>query len=166
MTKTNTTWSEEEIRRRLDTLNDLYVVARDCMEDLIHMQPAVEDDTNNNNVDEDDDTEEFLQNVTFVQDSVEAVLMEYNEVLNNVQDHPEQRDRIMKQYGLKMKQLELEMAMLLQGIDDEENDDEIDHDVNDISGDSDNDEEDDMEYDDEDDDGDEDEDELVDKQKK
>jgi hypothetical protein len=105
----STTISDDEMKRRLDTFQDLYVVARDCMEDLVQAQGNDETDD-----EDDDENDEFFQRVAFVQDSVEAAVKEFNNLLNDLNDNDEQKNRIMRGHGFKVKQLELELAMLLQ----------------------------------------------------
>jgi hypothetical protein len=156
---TTTTQSDDEIQRRLDTFKDLYVVARDCMEDLL-TNAQQEDDSDDDN--DDYNIAMFLQHITYVQESVEAALQEYENLLQLLQDHPEQRNGIEKSYGFKMKQLQLEMTMLLQNVNDQDDDDDNDDDDDDhnetirINGGNqeDDDDDDDLEYEDEDDDDD------------
>jgi hypothetical protein len=110
----STTMSDDEIKRRLDMFQDLYVVARDCMEDLVNAQENEETDDDDDDDDDDDENDDFLQQVAFLQDSIEAAVKEYNNLLNDLNDNGERKDRIMKNHGFKVKQLELELAMLLQ----------------------------------------------------
>ena len=105
----STAMSNDEMKRRLETFQDLYVVARDCMEDLVQAQGNDETDD-----EDDDENDEFFQRIAFVQDSVEAAVKEFNNLLNDLNDNDEQKNRMMRSHGFKVKQLELELAMLLQ----------------------------------------------------
>ena len=126
---TMTIMSDDEIRRRLDMFQDLYVVARDCMEDLVTAQGNEE----TNDEDDDDENDEFFQRVSFVQDSVQVAMKEYNKLLNDLNNNDEQKNRIIRTHGFKVKQLELELAMLLHNtnINDDNIDGEVENDGND-----------------------------------
>ena len=154
---TSTSMTEDEIQRRLSIFKDLYVVARDCMEDLVNAQGSESDENDDDN--DDNDNDEFVRHVAYVQDSVEAALNEFNNLMKDLPDNHEQRNRLIKSHGFKIKQLELELALMLQNVTDEDDDDEniksnreIQDDKDDDDGD--NEDEDDLEYEDENDDDD------------
>ena len=152
---TSTSMTEDEIQRRLSIFKDLYVVARDCMEDLVNAQGSESDENDDDN--DDNDNDEFVRHVAYVQDSVEAALNEFNNLMKDLPDNHEQRNRLIKSHGFKIKQLELELALMMQNVTDEDDDDdeknnrEIQDDKDD---DGDNEDEDDLEYEDDNDDDD------------
>jgi hypothetical protein len=93
------------------------------MEDLLtHAQR--EEDNDAENMDDEYANDEFIQHVTFVQESVETALTEYERLFNFLQDHPEIQNQFVKNYGIKVKQLELEMAMLLKDVNEYDDDDD------------------------------------------
>jgi hypothetical protein len=90
---------DDEMNRRLNGFQDSFVVARDCIEDVL---------------DTDKDDEYFEDNVTFAKDSVAAAIEDFNSILNDLDD-PDQRNRVLRSNGLKVKQLEGELEMALKG---------------------------------------------------
>jgi hypothetical protein len=129
------TLTDDIIRRRLDTFNDLFVVARDAMEDLLDSKFDKNDD------DDEDDDDELVQNVAFAKEAVNTAVNEFNNLLNDLNDNVEQKNRVLRSHGLKVKQLEGELAMILQGTnpdDDEKVVDEVEEDEDDDDDDDEN----------------------------
>ena len=118
--KFSTAMSENEIQRRLDIFQDLYVVARDCMEDLVQAESDEDLD------EDDDDNDLFFQQVIFVQESIQAATKEFNGLMDDLKDNEERTNQIMRSHGFKVKRLEIELSMLLQNtnINDDDNDNE------------------------------------------
>ena len=112
--------SEDEIQRRIEVYKDLYVVARDCMEELISSQV---DDENEN-----DDDDEFLKNVAFLQEAVFAAQQEYHNLIDDLNENTEQLHRFVRSHGIKLKRLEMELTMLQlnANVDDDDNVDNYD----------------------------------------
>lgn len=130
----STAMSEDEIQHRIEVYKDLYVVARDCMEDLVSSQV---DDENEN-----DDDDEFLKDVAFLQDSVLAAQKEYQNLINDLNENTEEQDRFARSHGIKLKRLEMELAMLQlnTNVDDDDDNDNVDNYDDDDDGDDDDDE--------------------------
>ena len=121
----STAMSEDEIQRRIEVYKDLYVVARDCMEELISSQV---DDENEN-----DDDDEFLKNVAFLQEAVFAAQKEYHNLIDDLNENTEQLHRFVRSHGIKLKRLEMELAMLQLNadVDDDDNVDNYDEEEDD-----------------------------------
>jgi hypothetical protein len=109
------TMSEDDVRRRLNVFNDLFIVARDCIEELADSK----EDEQTGELDDD----EVEQNIAFAQDSVNAAVNEFNNILNDLQDNVDQKNRVLRSHGLKV---EGELAMIIQDTGDDDSGDEDD----------------------------------------
>jgi hypothetical protein len=155
---TTNTMSDDEMQRRLSVFQDLFVVARDGMKDLLTLIDAIQESDDDDDDDDDYDAstnEALMQHVAIVQNSVNAAKKEFEALIYDLRENPEQRNRFIQKYGLILKQLELEIAMLLQDTNDKENNDEsIDNnsedDEDDLEVEEDEDDDDDLEDDDND----------------
>lgn len=87
-----------ELNARLQNFQDSFTVARDCIDEL---------------VDTPQDDQYYEDNLAFAKDAVESAIEDFNSILEEVEESDKQR--ILRGHGLKVKQLEGELALAIKG---------------------------------------------------
>ena len=90
--------TDAELNFRLATFQESFVVARECIDELL---------------DTPKDDEYYQDNTAFAQDAVQSAVEEFNSILGELDGTEKQR--LLRSHGLKVKQLEGELELALQG---------------------------------------------------
>lgn len=88
----------DELNKRLDTFQDLFVEARLCIEDVVDAA----------------ETTYFDDDVATAQTAVDAAVAEFTAILRDLLD-VDQRNSILRTNGLKVEQLKGELEMAIKG---------------------------------------------------
>jgi hypothetical protein len=94
----STVMPDDQLNKRLDTFQELFVEARMCLED-------VEDAQETTYFDEDAET---------AREAVEAAVKEFQGIINDIED-ADQKNRVLRSNGLKVEQLKGELHMAIKG---------------------------------------------------
>jgi hypothetical protein len=94
----STVMPDDQLNKRLDTFQELFVEARMCLED-------VEDAQETTYFDEDAET---------AREAVEAAVKEFQGIINDIED-ADQKNRVLRSNGLKVEQLKGELEMAIKG---------------------------------------------------
>jgi hypothetical protein len=92
------TMPDDQLNKRLDTFQELFVEARMCIEDAVDSA----------------ETTYFDEDAEAATESVEAAVDEFNKILNDIED-ADQKNRVMRSNGLKVEQLKGELQMAIKG---------------------------------------------------
>jgi hypothetical protein len=92
------TMPDDELNKRIQTFQDLFVEARMCLEDVADAA----------------DTTYFDEDAEAAKEAVAAAVAEFNGILDEIGD-ADQKNRILRSNGLKVEQLKGELEMAIKG---------------------------------------------------
>jgi hypothetical protein len=92
------TMPEDELNKRVQTFQDLFVEARMCLEDVTDSA----------------ETTYFDEDAEAAMEAVKAAVDEFDNILNDIKD-ADQKTRLMRSNGLKVEQLKGELEMAIKG---------------------------------------------------
>mmetsp|Transcript_3508 Transcript_3508/g.7622 ORF Transcript_3508/g.7622 Transcript_3508/m.7622 type:complete len:160 (+) Transcript_3508:3-482(+) len=90
--------AEDELKRRMDDFQDLFVEARLCIEDAQESQ----------------ETTYFAEDLDAAQEAVDEAVKAFNEVVADIDDK-DQKNSVLRSNGLKVEQLKGEIQMIIDG---------------------------------------------------
>ena len=90
--------AEDELNKRLDKFQDLFVEARDSIEDVVDSAGSTY----------------FDDDAKMAEQSVDLAVQEFQKLLDDLKD-ADQKNRILRSNGLKVEQLKGELEMALKG---------------------------------------------------
>jgi hypothetical protein len=89
---------DDQLNKRLDTFQELFVEARMCIEDAVDSA----------------ETTYFDEDAEAATESVAAAVDEFNKILDDIED-ADQKNRVLRSNGLKVEQLKGELQMAIKG---------------------------------------------------
>ena len=89
---------DDQLNKRLDTFQHLFVEARLCIEDVVDAA----------------ETTYFDDDAETAKEAVAAAVNEFNAILNAIED-TDQKNRVLRSNGLKVEQLKGELEMAVKG---------------------------------------------------
>jgi hypothetical protein len=89
---------EDELNKRVQTFQDLFVEARMCLEDVTDSA----------------ETTYFDEDAEAATEAVNAAVDEFNSIINEIED-ADQKNRVLRTNGLKVEQLKGELEMAIKG---------------------------------------------------
>jgi hypothetical protein len=92
------TMPDDQLKKRLDTFQELFVEARMCIEDAVDAA----------------ETTYFDEDAEAATEAVEAAVNEFNSIVNAIED-ADQKNRVLRGNGLKVEQLKGELQMAIKG---------------------------------------------------
>lgn len=92
------TMPDDQLKKRLDTFQELFVEARMCIEDAVDAA----------------ETTYFDEDAEAATEAVEAAVDEFNSIINAIED-ADQKNRVLRSNGLKVEQLKGELQMAVKG---------------------------------------------------
>jgi hypothetical protein len=92
------TMPDDQLNKRLDTFQELFVEARMCIEDAVDSA----------------ETTYFDEDAEAATESVAAAVDEFNKILDDIED-ADQKNRVLRSNGLKVEQLKGELQMAIKG---------------------------------------------------
>jgi hypothetical protein len=92
------TMPDDQLKKRLDTFQELFVEARMCIEDAVDAA----------------ETTYFDEDAEAATEAVEAAVDEFNSIVNAIED-ADQKNRVLRGNGLKVEQLKGELQMAIKG---------------------------------------------------
>jgi hypothetical protein len=92
------TMPDDQLQKRLDTFQELFVEARMCIEDAVDAA----------------ETTYFDEDAEAATEAVEAAVDEFNSIINAIED-ADQKNRVLRSNGLKVEQLKGELQMAIKG---------------------------------------------------
>jgi hypothetical protein len=92
------TMPDDQLNKRLDTFQELFVEARMCIEDAVDAA----------------ETTYFDEDAEAATEAVAAAVDEFNKILNDIED-ADQKNRVLRSNGLKVEQLKGELQMAIKG---------------------------------------------------
>jgi hypothetical protein len=92
------TMPDDQLNKRLDAFQDLFVEARMCIEDAADSA----------------ETTYFDEDAEAATEAVTAAVDEFNKILGDIED-ADQKNRVLRSNGLKVEQLKGELKMAIQG---------------------------------------------------
>lgn len=90
--------AEDELNKRLDKFQDLFVEARDSIEDVVDSSGSTY----------------FDDDAKVAEESVDVAVQEFQKLLEDLKD-VDQKNRVLRSNGLKVEQLKGELEMALKG---------------------------------------------------
>jgi hypothetical protein len=94
----STTMPDDQLNKRLNTFQDLFVEARLCLEDVADAA----------------ETTYFDEDAETAKEAVAAAVDEFNSIINDIED-ADQKNRVLRSNGLKVEQLKGELEMAIKG---------------------------------------------------
>jgi hypothetical protein len=92
------TMPDDQLRKRVDTFQELFVEARMCIEDVVDAA----------------ETTYFDEDAEAAKEAVAAAVDEFNSILNDIED-VDQKNSVLRSNGLKVEQLKGELEMAIKG---------------------------------------------------
>lgn len=92
------TMPENELNKRLVTFQDLFIEARDCIEDVVDAS----------------ETTYFDDDAEAAKEAVSAAVNEFDSIIKDIEDL-DQKNRVLRSNGLKVEQLKGELEMAIKG---------------------------------------------------
>jgi hypothetical protein len=92
------TMPDDELNKRVQTFQDLFVEARMCLEDVADSA----------------ETTYFDEDAEAATEAVAAAVDEFNSIINDIED-VDQKNRVLRSNGLKVEQLKGELHMAIKG---------------------------------------------------